>query len=224
MDSWKNLIEVFNHPTVRRKYPVINVLNNELTILTPQEELLEIENLKKFFIENNLFPDNVFKKPYFNSQTGITLYFPNVISFHPNKLALYDSLQKTVSALLPDGLPEHVERVNYIDNLLKEINGIFDDNCDVTDIYSLHKLFENDKIKTLTLKVKTDLTNGVVSSTELLDDLLILIEPLLLQETKDQEVLRIVHSMLLKLKNNETFDLNCITPVICKFQKLLTFK
>ncbi len=129
-----------------------------------------------------------------------------------------------MSAVLPDGLPEHVERVKYMDNLLKEINGIFDDNCDVTDIYSLHKLVENDKIKTLTLKVKTDLTNGVVSSTELLDDLLILIEPLLLQEPKDQEVLRIVHSMLLKLKNNETFDLNCITPVICKFQKLLTLK
>ncbi|AOC55150.1 hypothetical protein LCDVSa066L [Lymphocystis disease virus 3] len=223
MDRWKNLIETFNHPAVRRKYPLINALKCQIYKLNESEESKEICELKKFITENQPFPPCVFKKPYFKSQTGIILYFPNVFTFHPDKPCLLKALEELTLELFPDGIPDTVERRNYVVDLLTEVDDIVKENNSVKTAQSVYELFENDKIKSLTQKVKTDLKEGSLKPNDLIDDLIIMLEPLLEGETAEKELLRLIHDVLTKLKNKEELNLSAMAPIVYKFQNLLTF-
>ncbi|QHR78505.1 hypothetical protein KM759_gp025 [Lymphocystis disease virus 4] len=223
MDRWKNLIEMFNHPMVRRKYPLVNVLKSETDKLNESESLKETIELKKFIVENQPFPPDVFKKPYFKSQTGIVLYFPNIFTFHPDKLVLIKAIEELIFELFPEGIPPITERRNYMMDLLTEVDSIVKENDSVKNVQSVYELFENDKIKSLTQKIKTDLKDGGLKSNELIDDLIDMLEPLLEGESAEKELLRLIHDILLKLKNKEELNLSFVAPIVYKFQNLLTF-
>ncbi|AAU10886.1 hypothetical protein LDVICp039 [lymphocystis disease virus-China] len=222
MDQWKNLIETFNHPAVRRKYPLVNALKSEVNKLDESEIIKEIIELKKFIIENQPFPPNVFKKPYFKSQTGIILYFPNIFTFHPDKSILIKTVEELVSKLFPDGIPSTIERHNYVIDLLTEVDNIVKENDSVKNVQSVYELFENNKIKSLTQKIKTDLKEGCLKPNDLIDDLIIILEPMLEGESAEKELLRLIYDILVKLKNKEELNLSFIAPIIYKFQNLLT--
>lgn len=223
MNLWKKLIETFNHPTVRRKYPLINVLNVEIHKLDDSEQIKEIVELKRFIIDNSPFPPEIFKKPYFKSQTGINLHFPNIFSFHPDKTVLTLIINDLIDDLFPDGIPDIIDRRNYVTYLLAEIDNVVKETGDVKSFQNVLSMFENNKIKSLTQKVKTDLQNGELNPNDLIDDLINVLEPLLDGETTEKELLRLLYGVLLKLRNNEELDMTVITPIIYKFQNLLTF-